>query len=69
MSGDPDRERDSPDTDGEFVEGRDYYFENGLMVLTAGFLLKRGFCCDNGCRNCPYSDADRAAQSKKTSSS
>jgi len=32
----------------------DYYFENGLLVMTADFLLKRGYCCDNGCRHCPY---------------
>ena len=36
------------------VEGEDYYFDNGLMVLTARFLLKRGYCCGNGCRHCPY---------------
>jgi len=35
-------------------EGLDYYFENGLMVLTARFLWARGYCCDNGCRHCPY---------------
>jgi len=23
-------------------------------ALTATFLLSRGFCCANGCRNCPY---------------
>lgn len=45
-------------------EGVDYYFENGLMVLTAHFLLKRGYCCGNGCRHCPYED-----QSKKVSNS
>ncbi|CAN5862174.1 hypothetical protein BH20ACI4_BH20ACI4_22610 [soil metagenome] len=38
----------------EFVETLDYYFENGLMVLTAHFLKKRGYCCNNDCRNCPY---------------
>jgi Family of unknown function (DUF5522) len=38
----------------KLVEGVDYYFENGLMVLTAHFLLKRGYCCNNGCRHCPY---------------
>ena len=36
------------------VEGRDFYFENGLFVLTEHFLLKRGYCCENGCRHCPY---------------
>jgi len=38
----------------KFVEGVDFYFENGLMVLTKHFLEKRGFCCLNNCRNCPY---------------
>ena len=38
----------------KFIEGVDYYFENGYMVLTAHFLLKRGYCCGNGCRHCPY---------------
>lgn len=36
-------------------EGEDYYLdENGRMVLTAAWLTKRGFCCGNGCRHCPY---------------
>ncbi|MBL8181603.1 MAG: hypothetical protein JNL64_08285 [Blastocatellia bacterium] len=36
------------------VEGRDYYFENGLLVMTEAFHLARGYCCGNGCRHCPY---------------
>ncbi|MEJ7849560.1 MAG: DUF5522 domain-containing protein [Pyrinomonadaceae bacterium] len=40
--------------DGKLVEGLDYYFESGLMVLTEHFLLKRGYCCGNCCRHCPY---------------
>jgi len=36
-------------------EGTDFYFnENGLMVLTAAYHLKRGRCCGNGCLHCPY---------------
>jgi Family of unknown function (DUF5522) len=38
----------------KLIENVDYYFENGLMVLTAHFLKKRGYCCKNGCRHCPY---------------
>ncbi|MBA3692472.1 MAG: hypothetical protein H0W77_03390 [Acidobacteria bacterium] len=38
----------------KFVEGIDYYFEDGLMVLTEHFLKKRGYCCGNDCRHCPY---------------
>lgn len=40
--------------DGALVDGLDYYLENGLMVFTAHFLRRRGYCCDNGCRHCPY---------------
>jgi hypothetical protein len=36
------------------VENEDYYFENGLMVLTSQYLLRRGYCCEQGCRHCPY---------------
>ncbi|HVB91226.1 MAG TPA: DUF5522 domain-containing protein [Acidimicrobiales bacterium] len=28
----------------------------GLSVLTAGFLMARGTCCDSGCRHCPYAE-------------
>lgn len=38
----------------KFVEGLDYYYEDGLFVLTEHFLRKRGYCCENGCRHCPY---------------
>jgi hypothetical protein len=36
------------------VEGKDYYIENGLYVFTASFLKHRGYCCQSGCRHCPY---------------
>jgi iron complex transport system substrate-binding protein len=39
---------------GRLQEGRDYVFETGLMVFTASYLKRRGYCCGNGCRNCPY---------------
>lgn len=40
----------------KLVEGVDYTIDekSGLMVLTSLFLLKRGYCCSNGCKNCPY---------------
>jgi hypothetical protein len=37
-------------------EETDYYVENGLMVFTAHFLRQRGYCCESGCRHCPYGD-------------
>ena len=39
---------------GVLVEGKDYQLENGAMVFTSGYLQRRGYCCDSGCRNCPY---------------
>lgn len=39
----------------KLIENIDYTWEaGGLMVLTAAYLKKRGFCCKNGCRHCPY---------------
>lgn len=35
-------------------EQHDFYFENGLLVYTAAFHVKRGSCCGSGCRHCPY---------------
>jgi len=39
---------------GQLTESRDYYLENGVMVFTASYLQRRGYCCGNGCRHCPY---------------
>ena len=38
----------------KLVEGEDFYWENGLMVFTEAYHLKRGYCCGSGCRHCPY---------------
>jgi hypothetical protein len=32
----------------------DYYSENENVVFTAAYHLKRGTCCGNGCRHCPF---------------
>lgn len=39
----------------QLKEGEDFYFnEEGLMVLTEKYHLKRGVCCGNKCSHCPY---------------
>ncbi|WP_218156437.1 cysteine-rich CWC family protein [Pseudoalteromonas denitrificans] len=38
----------------DLVEHIDYSIENGLYVFSAWYHLKRGKCCSNGCRHCPY---------------
>lgn len=36
-------------------EEKDFYVdEHGFVVFTETFLKKRGFCCENGCKHCPY---------------
>jgi len=36
------------------IEGLDYTIEDGHWVFSRWFLLKRGECCGNGCRHCPF---------------
>ena len=33
----------------------DFYLEGPYLVFTAQYHLRRGFCCNSGCRHCPYS--------------
>ena len=35
-------------------EGIHYYFEGGLLVFTEAYHLLRGYCCESGCRHCPF---------------
>jgi len=38
------------------IEGIDYDMNpDGYRVMTEFYLVKRGYCCSNGCKNCPYS--------------
>lgn len=37
----------------------DYYInEDGYVVFTEEYHLKRGYCCESGCRHCPYGFKD-----------
>ena len=36
------------------IEGLDYTIEKGNWVFSKWYHLKRGFCCNSGCRHCPY---------------
>jgi hypothetical protein len=40
------------------IAGEDYYFEGPVMVFTALYHQRRGYCCGNGCRHCPYPKTD-----------
>lgn len=45
----PDEALPEPDPDEP-----DHVFEDGLLVMTRSYLLRRGSCCGLACRNCPY---------------
>jgi len=37
------------------IQAGDFYFDSrGLLVLTAEYHLRRGYCCGNKCRHCPF---------------
>ncbi|MFT6844252.1 MAG: hypothetical protein ACJAUV_000426 [Flavobacteriales bacterium] len=37
------------------LDSEDYYMsEEGFLIFTEKYLLKRGYCCQNGCKHCPY---------------
>lgn len=44
----------------------DSYIENGLLVYTAAYHLKRGYCCGSGCRHCPYEPPHVAGHTQVT---
>ena len=35
----------------------DFYYENGYRVMTESYHRRRGTCCGNKCRHCPYEPA------------
>jgi hypothetical protein len=40
------------------IEGVDFYYnEDGYKVFTEAYHLKRGYCCQNGCKHCPYGNS------------
>ena len=44
--------------------GADHYIDpdTGLLVMTSIYLRRRGYCCENSCRHCPYDDTARSAR-------
>ncbi len=40
--------------------------DTGLQVITAFYLLRRGYCCTSGCRHCPYGFHDLPQNKKKS---
>jgi hypothetical protein len=46
------------------VEGEDFYLEGASLVFTARYHSRRGYCCESGCRHCPYRAAAAAGDER-----
>ena len=42
----------------KLIEGEDFYREGAFVVFTAAYHLRRGRCCESGCRHCPFGFAE-----------
>ena len=48
------------------MDPEDFYLnEEGFIVFTEKHHLKRGHCCKNGCKHCPYGFDKKTASLKK----
>lgn len=60
-----DKEENTPKKEPELFQDGEYYLtEEGYRVFTEKFHLKRGYCCENGCRHCPYGFNDKTKKKK-----
>lgn len=55
MKNEKEKKEDNTDQRNNRLEEEDFYFnEDGLLVFTRTYHLKRGYCCKNKCKHCPY---------------
>jgi hypothetical protein len=38
----------------EFIRNIHYYLDGDRVIFTEKWLIKRGECCGNGCKHCPF---------------
>jgi hypothetical protein len=48
------KETDNTERENPKLLPSDFYIENGFRVMTEEYHIKRGYCCGNGCRHCPF---------------
>lgn len=34
----------------------DFYWDRGTMIFTESYHNRRGYCCNNNCKHCPYKE-------------
>jgi hypothetical protein len=45
-------------------EPGEFYQDGPYIVFTAAYHLRRGWCCESGCRHCPYGFVKPSAAEK-----
>jgi len=38
----------------KFIKDVDYYIKDGNLIMTKSYHIKRGQCCGNNCKHCPF---------------
>jgi hypothetical protein len=59
MNGNEQRERGERLRRLGLEEGDYYYSPEGYLVFTEQYHLKRGYCCQSGCRHCPFGFSEK----------
>ncbi|MFN8259695.1 MAG: DUF5522 domain-containing protein [Chitinophagales bacterium] len=50
----------------KLIPNQDYYLDDiGRMVFTETYHLKRGYCCGNDCKHCPWQHICKDERPKK----
>jgi len=50
----PEKIRESEARKAIVPEPDEFYYDGPYIVFTAAYHLRRGWCCQSGCRHCPY---------------
>jgi hypothetical protein len=51
----------APEAGSNLLLPGDSYMDGPCLVFTAQYHLRRGYCCNSGCRHCPYQDTPEAS--------
>lgn len=49
----------------QLAEDEFYLSEEGYIVFTEKYHLRRGYCCKSGCKHCPYGFDKKSGTIKK----
>ena len=49
-----------------YLDKEDYYYaKKGYIIFTEKYHLKRGYCCNNNCKHCPFKKEQKEKKNDK----